>query len=362
MVRIIETKTTRAFKSIISLDDLILVTGANGFIGRKVVETLLAYGFQNIRCLVRSRFGAAALNALAERYDHAHLDVVVGNLLSTTDCDKAAKGAMVVIHLAAGRGEKSVPQAYMDTVVATRNLLDSLKTSADLRRLVNISSLSVYSNVALKSGSVLDECCQVDTRPELRGDAYTFSKVGQEEVVNEYAEKFAINCVTLRPGVVFGPGNRGIHGRVGIGTFGIFLHLGGSNPIPLSYVDNCAEAIVLSALIPGIDGQVFNVVDDDLPTSRQFLLLYKRGVRRFRSLYVPYWLWLSFCCCWERYSAWSEGQLPSTFNRRMCSAYWKKHRYANEKLKSLVGWRPSVAMGDALKAYFEHEKKLLIPS
>ena len=85
----------------------------------------------------------------------------------------------------------------------------------------------------MKHGSALNESCEVDDRPELRGDAYTFAKVGQEEIVREYAEKYGIKCVTLRPGVVFGPGNKGIHGRIGIGTFGVFLHLGGGNTIPL---------------------------------------------------------------------------------------------------------------------------------
>ena len=38
---------------IVNNNDLLLVTGSNGFIGAKVVETLLSYGFTNIRCFVR---------------------------------------------------------------------------------------------------------------------------------------------------------------------------------------------------------------------------------------------------------------------------------------------------------------------
>src|SRR5438874_10347596 len=53
-----------------------------------------------------------------------------------------------------------------------------------------------------------------------------------------------------------------------------------SNTIPLTYVDNCADAIVLAGLKPGVDGEVFNVVDDDLPSSRRFLRLYKQNVDR----------------------------------------------------------------------------------
>ncbi len=64
----------------------------------------------------------------------------------------------------------------------------------------------------------------------------------------EYGEKRGLPYVIVRPGVVYGPGIKGIHGRIGIDTFGPFLHLGGSNRIPLTYMDNCAEAIVLAGL------------------------------------------------------------------------------------------------------------------
>ena len=92
----------------------------------------------------------------------------------------------------------------------------------------------------------------------------------------------AFDMSSSRPGAVYGPGKAGITGRVGVGTFGIFLHLGAGNPIPLSYVDNCAEAIVLAGLVKGLDGEVFNVVDDDLPSSRRFLRLYKEQVKPLR--------------------------------------------------------------------------------
>ena len=73
------------------------------------------------------------------------------------------------------------------------------------------------------------------------------------------------------------PAKQRIHGRIGMDTFGVFVHLGGSNPIPFTFVDNCADAIALAGLKPGVDGEVFNVVDDDLPSSRQFLRMYKTG-------------------------------------------------------------------------------------
>ena len=113
-------------------------------------------------------------------------------------------------------------------------------------------------------------------------------------------------------------------------------------------MDNCADAIVLAGLKPGIDGEVFNVVDDDLISSRKFLRLYKKNVRKFKSFYLPHFLSYSFCYLWESYSEWSQGQLPPAFNRRRWQVEWKRTRYSNQKLKTLVGWSPKVSMADAL--------------
>jgi nucleoside-diphosphate-sugar epimerase len=132
--------------------------------------------------------------------------------------------------------------------------------------------------------------------------------------------------------------------------------MGGSIQLPLSYVDNCADAIVMAGLTPGIDGETFNIVDDDLPSSRKFLRLYKKNVRRFLSIPVPFPVAYGLCALWEKYSDWSEGQLPPVFNRRRCSAEWKGSRYSNEKLKRLLGWTPRVKFEQASQQYFEYQR------
>jgi nucleoside-diphosphate-sugar epimerase len=103
----------------------------------------------------------------------------------------------------------------------------------------------------------------------------------------------------------------------------------------------------------GIDGQTFNVVDDDLPSSREFLRLYKKHVESFRSLYVPHALSFLLCYLWEKYSEWSDEQLPPVFNRKRWHAHWKKTDYSNDKLKKQVGWTPTVRTEDGLKLFFE---------
>lgn len=242
----------------------------------------------------------------------------------------------------------------MNSVVSTRNLLDALLENGKMKRFVNISSIAVYSNADTKPGGVLDERSEVDLHPEERHEAYTYGKVRQDEMVLDYAAKHRIPYVILRLGDVFGPGRKKISGKVGIDTFGIYLHLGGRNPVPLTYLDNCAEAIVMAGIKAGVDGEIFNVVDNDLPTSREFLKLYNKNVGKLKSLYIPYGMFYFLSYLWERYAEWSRGQLPPVFNRKRCVAHWKSVAYSNKKIKDVLGWKPRVPMAVALDNYFSY--------
>jgi nucleoside-diphosphate-sugar epimerase len=341
---------------IIDPTDIILVTGANGFVGSRVVRTLLEYGFQRVRCLIRSTRRTTRLAEIAQEPGKPGLEIVTGNLLSRDVCRKAVEGVSVIYHLAAGV-EKSFPGCFLNSVVATRNLVEAAIQVPALKRFVNVSSIAVYTNRRIRRGGLLDESCDLDTQFVERHEPYTYGKAKQDELVLDYARRHTLPYVIVRPSVVFGPGKAKITDRIGTATFGIFLHLGLNNRIPLTYVDNCAEAIVLAGLREGIEGQVFNIFDDDLPTSREFLRLYKRHVRRFLSVPVPYRLWFWFCCFWEKYSKWSAGQIPPVYNRRGCAVYWKGNRYSNQKAKDGLGWRPRVSMPESLGRFFNYMRE-----
>jgi nucleoside-diphosphate-sugar epimerase len=311
------------------------------------------HGFRNLACFVRPSSELEEIEAIIQRRPFGtRIDVLAGNLLSREDCQAACRGALLILHLAAGTGEKSFPDAFMNSVVATRNLLDASLQHGSLRRFVLVSSFTVYNNRRKPRGRQLDESCPVEEHPELR-DAYCFAKVKQEQLVCDYGKKFGIPYVVVRPGSVYGGSKDYIDGRVGLGTFGFFLHLGGSNTIPFTCVDNCAEAIVLAGLVKGVEGEVFNVVDDDLPTSRRFLREYKRNIKNFKSVYVPHVVWHALCCLWEKYSVWSLGQLPLVFSRKRWDSEWKPTRYSNGKLKARLGWAPIISTAEGMRRYFQ---------
>jgi nucleoside-diphosphate-sugar epimerase len=336
---------------IISRADRILVTGSNGFVGVKVVETLLQNGYSNVRCFMRPSGSLDRLKEVISRFAFPDVvELISGDLLSKEDCQRAAESVSVIYHLAAGF-DKSFAGAFMNSAIATRNLMDAFMRAGDPKRFVNVSSFAVYSNWKLKRGALLDETCPLEEAPQQRFDAYGFGKLKQEALVKEYGEKHKLPYVILRPGVVFGSGKRDLSGRVGNGAFGVFVQVGGSNLLPLTYVDNCAEAVVLAGLKAGIDGEVFNVVDDDLLTGAQFLRKYKERIGRFPSVRIPYFLAYGLSLLWEEYSKYSKGQIPPAFNRRRCAADWKGNRYSNRKLKDRLGWKPRVKLDDAMKSF-----------
>jgi nucleoside-diphosphate-sugar epimerase len=340
-----------SFESLAATSDRILITGSNGFIGVKVVEILLGYGFANLRCFVRPSSRLDRLHKVLARFGAGkNAELVTGDLLCRHDCRRAAEGVSIIYHLAAGM-EKSFAGAFMNSALATRNLMDAFLQFDKPKRFVNVSSFAVYSTLSLKRGDLLDESCPLEDAPQERFDAYGFGKLKQEELLKDYGRKYELPYVIVRPGYVFGPGKRELSGRVGISTFGFFIQVNGSNFLPLTFFDNCAEAIVLAGLKAGVDGEIFNVVDDELLTGHQFLKAYKEKVKSFRSIRIPYFAGYGLCSLWEKYSKWSKNQLPPAFNRRRCEAEWKGNRYSNRKLRERLAWKPSVPMERAMEAF-----------
>ena len=337
--------------AIITAAERILVTGSNGFVGVRVVDALLQRGYRNLRCFVRPLSRLDRLKAvIGQHCADDSVELVKGDLMSREDSRRSTEGVSLVYHLAAGF-DKSFAGAFMNSALATRNLIEGFAQSGTARRFVNVSSFAVYSNLKMKRGAVLDESCALEDNPQERYDAYGFGKLKQEEIAREYGRRHRIPIVNLRPGTIYGPGKRDLTGRIGVDTFGFFIHIGGSNQLPMTYVDNCADAIVLAGLKPGVEGETFNVVDDETLSSREFLRAYQNRARRIFSVPLPYFCAYLLSSAWERYSKWSQGQLPPAFNRRRCAAEWKGNTYSNARIRTRLGWTPKVGVQAAMDAY-----------
>ena len=326
----------------------VLVTGAAGFLGTRISERLLAAGVTDLRLHFRSA-PAARIAAWSEQYPAAKIESIGANLLARDGLDRLVAGVDCMIHAAAGmRG--SAADMFANTVVGTRNLLDAAG-AAGVKRIVLISSFAVYRTVDLADGAVHDESLPIEATGTEKG-SYAYTKTRQEQLFEEYRKRFGFESVILRPGAIYGPGTSPFSTRVGISAAGFFFALGGRTTLPLSYVENCADAIVYAALNAPA-GSAYNVVDDDLPTCRQYLDAFRREVRRVRTLPVPYWALMAGSRFLAHYNRKSKGQLPAVFPPYVVRSMYRPLHYSNAALKKL-GWQQRVSTADALALSFKH--------
>lgn len=322
----------------------VLLTGSTGFLGRRILRELVDQGCL-VRCAVRPGSDVAGLRAFVGRRRWNCVETSRVNLTSFEECCRLVEDCHLVFHSAAALS--GAPSSLItNTVVPTRTLM-AAAAEAGVNRFVLVSSLGVYGPHELPRHATLDESCPLDSSAHLR-DAYTYSKVLQEEVAKEVTDRMGLPLVVVRPGVIFGDERGALSHRIGLKLGNILLRMGGRQLIPFTYVENCAAAIVLAGLTEGIDGSVFNVVDDDLPSGIEVLRRHRRAGERIRTLPVPQFgiKWLARFN--ESYSRRTEGQIPAVLTRHRVEAMWKPLKYSNERARKQLGWSPAVSFDEAL--------------
>ena len=325
------------------------VTGGTGFLGSRVVRLLTERAFE-VHCLVRSKSAAAALVSSLPSDAASRVKFVFGSLNDAGVCQALAASAPVGYHIASSLSG-SAAALFSANVVATRTLLRAVRASG-CRRVVLVSSMAVYGTYQLPKHTVLDEGCPLDPTPQQR-DPYAFSKIVQEQVCWNAREEWNLPLVVIRPGMIYGPGRDFLSARVGLKVGPLMVRLGGSQPLPYTYVDNCAEAVVLGGTQDGIEGESFNIVDDELPTGRTLIRERRKHGARVPAIAVPLWAVMPMARCYTAYAKYSEGQLPSILTPYRAAAQWNTLRYSNAKAKTRLNWTCRTSLADGLRLTLE---------
>lgn len=228
----------------------VLVTGASGFIGCRLVEWLHYGSSWQPRALIRNPGRAARLARMP-------IEFAIGDLGSPSDLAKALEGCETVVHAAVGNSWRE-SERIATTVTGTKNLVDAA-LRAGVKRFVYLSTIALYGDKV--TGTITEE---TPARPQ-KGWEYAESKNEAEQVVLEAAAK-GLPAVVLRVAVVYGPHNLTIVARPLEQLLQNRLVLVDCRNVPSNtiYVDNLCEGIRLALEAPAqVNGETFLLSDDD---------------------------------------------------------------------------------------------------
>ncbi len=238
---------------------LVLVTGATGFAGLSLALNLAASGYR-VRALVRSREKATVLH-------QAGVTTVVGDIRDPEVLRQAVQGTDTVYHLAAVFRQAGVPNSeYREVHVdATKHLVEA-SAAADVRRIVHCSTVGVHGSVAEEDAPATEDA------PFRPMDIYQLTKLQGEEIARETADRLGVPLTVVRPGAIYGPGDRRLLKIIGGVAKRRFALLGDGSPhFHMVYVDDLTEGFKLAANSPSEAGRVYIVAGNEAPTLNELV-------------------------------------------------------------------------------------------
>lgn len=259
-----------------------LVTGATGFIGSKLVKSLIDDKFF-VRALVRNKNYAQDLKKIGA-------EIVSGNICDENSINRAIKGIDVVFHLAALRGsDHSESRLWQVNVQGTENLLQA-SYEQGIKKFIFCSSIAVM-------GYDIKNPPADESYPYNPQDTYGITKMEAEKIAIKYYQEKGVPIVIVRPSSVYGIGSYRFFRWFKYISKRQFIMIGwGQNFIHLIYVDDLVMGLKLCVTSNPHIGNTYILAGSEYTTLKDFILLiYKKlGVPtpniQLRLPYYPTWL------------------------------------------------------------------------
>lgn len=318
----------------------ILITGGTGLIGRHLVTALRQRG-DGVRVLA---LPGEDVSWLEER----GVAIYRGNVCDYDTLLAPMHTVDTVFHLAALHGGWLSFEAYHKVNVGGTENVCRAALAAGIRRLVHVSSWTYYGNTC---GCSLTE----DTPPARWQDSYRLSKVEGDLLVQRMIAREHLPATIVRPGTVFGPGDRVNFGRIadklGAGK-GIILG-SGQNALPLVYVSDIVQGFLLCANQDRAQGQAYNITNDQPLTQGEFLraIAEELGVAP-PQLHIPYRAAFAAAFAAEQTFAVTHKLIHSEHpivTRHGVILYGAENRHSIDKARAELGYAPQVSIREGVK-------------
>jgi len=304
----------------------ILLTGATGFVGNRLLSMLKEHGHQ---CRAAIRRPSSSVDVQTD-------SVVVGEIDANTGWHKAVQDIDVIVHLAARvhvmneQSDNPLVEFRKVNLDGTRSLAQAA-VKAGVKRFVYISTIKVNGEATQGKAFTSQDIASPS-------DPYAIAKWEAEKALQEISQESGLEVVVIRPPLVYGPGVKAnflnliklVQKRIPLPLAGI------KNKRTLVALDNLADLIMTCCEHPAAAGQVFLAADDESVSTAELISKIALSFNQWSPVfYFP-----------PALMAWASALLGK-------QAVW--HRLSgslqvdNSAAKKLLGWQPVTSMDEELK-------------
>ncbi len=328
--------------------ELLLVTGASGMIGLHTVRRAVAEGYR-VRAMIRPSSDRSVFSGLP-------VELVTADLAHPGTLESAVADVEVVVHAAAHIGDWGPVDEYRRiNVVGLEHLITCCARQKTLRRFIHISTLGVYPG---RDHYGTDETLP----PDLKGlDGYTRTKAEAEVLLQHHIRHFGFPAVILRPGFVYGPGERHSIPRVIENLLaGRLKFIGdGLKVLNNTYVGNLVDAIFLAIDHPQAVGETFNIRDARLVTRQEYINTIADYFGQPHPPRVPLWLAKLAVGPIEGWARLIGRKSPPILTRARLKFMALNLDFSIEKARRILGYEPRVDFRDGIRETLDWAAKNL---